>query len=322
MLGVEMGAWGWGVFSNDLAADVRSAWREAILGGEDPAQASARIIERSGSPHDLAPEVTAEVTEFWTGLAAAQMETGRLQPDVRDRALAVIAAGGDLDVWEESGAGRQRERVLERLARKLRGPQPEPKRLRRPPRPPDPGVEVGDVLRIFSRDRRRSALFAVVEMNEWKTLRGRHPVVLGLYWSGGPIPSDAELSALPYLGHVDMSPVEGDVLLEHMDGAYPMLGILLVTRRGLEFGPDIGEIVARGVHRAGPHPPASFTGFPTLVSFVGSREFDFCLEATRRRLRKYGDDPRAWERADAALQEEGERVVAQLRSLREVPNRP
>jgi hypothetical protein len=30
-----MGAWGPGIFSNDLAADVRAEWRERILAGED-----------------------------------------------------------------------------------------------------------------------------------------------------------------------------------------------------------------------------------------------------------------------------------------------
>jgi hypothetical protein len=59
-----MGAWGWGVFSNDVAADVRGEWREAILDGADPAEASSRIIEQWCSPRGLGPEVT----EFWTGL--------------------------------------------------------------------------------------------------------------------------------------------------------------------------------------------------------------------------------------------------------------
>jgi hypothetical protein len=56
--------------------------------------------------------------------------------------------------------------------------------------------------------------------------------------------------------------------------------------------------------------PSGFTGFPRLVTFVGSRELDLCLEATRRRLRKYVDDPRAYEKRDAELQAEGEELVA------------
>src|SRR5438477_10774296 len=36
-------------------------------------------------------------------LRSAQMETGRLLPDVCDRALAIIDDGGDVDRWPEDG---------------------------------------------------------------------------------------------------------------------------------------------------------------------------------------------------------------------------
>ena len=31
----EMGAWGAGIFDNDMAADARDEWREAIRAGDD-----------------------------------------------------------------------------------------------------------------------------------------------------------------------------------------------------------------------------------------------------------------------------------------------
>src|SRR3954471_12155350 len=92
---LAMGAWGPGIFSNDLAADARAEWRDALIAGEDPPDASARILSEYSAALDE--------TEFWTGLAAAQHETGHLQPAVRDRALAIIEAGGDIEDWEESG---------------------------------------------------------------------------------------------------------------------------------------------------------------------------------------------------------------------------
>src|SRR3954470_5129584 len=85
-----MGAWGAGIFANDTSADVRGEWRDAIAAGEDPAAASGRIV----AAWRREPHAAAWATDFWTGLAAAQMETGRLEDDVRDRALEVIAAGG------------------------------------------------------------------------------------------------------------------------------------------------------------------------------------------------------------------------------------
>jgi hypothetical protein len=122
-----VGAWGPGIFSDDLALDVCDEWRAAILDGAAPDQATRSLVERY-SRAAVGPDYA---TVFWTALAAAQMETGRLQADVRDRALAIIDAGADLDLWAESGNRGGRERVLRRLAARLRGPQPPPKNLRR-----------------------------------------------------------------------------------------------------------------------------------------------------------------------------------------------
>ena len=103
-----MGAWGAGIFANDEASDVRAEWRDALIAGEDPAAASRRIAARG------------EGTDFWTGLALAQHETGHLQDDVRDAALADIAAGGDLELWEDGDVDGRRS-ALDQLAETLRG---------------------------------------------------------------------------------------------------------------------------------------------------------------------------------------------------------
>jgi hypothetical protein len=100
-------------------------------------------------------------------LAAAEMETGRLFPEVRDLALAIIDGAGDVDRWREDGdasLARQRERVLEHLAAKLRGPKP--KRLRRPVALSVP-LEVGDVVRVRAqREGENEALVVVVGHGE------------------------------------------------------------------------------------------------------------------------------------------------------------
>lgn len=129
-----------------------------ILDGAEPEVASRSLIthyrrDLIGPDHE---------TVFWTALAAAQFETGRLQPDVRDRALAIIDAGGDLELWAESGNRGGRERVLRRLAGRLRGPQPAPKRLRRPRARDD------DVDEAWEEQRR--AMIARAE-EVWPTIR-------------------------------------------------------------------------------------------------------------------------------------------------------
>src|SRR5947208_2307507 len=117
---MSLGAWGTAIFSEDSASDVRDEWREAILDGLSPEDATQRLLETFD---DYLEEADTERL-FWMALAAAQMETGRLLADVCDRALEIIDGGGDVDRWREEGdesLARQRARVLERLAAKLRG---------------------------------------------------------------------------------------------------------------------------------------------------------------------------------------------------------
>jgi hypothetical protein len=113
-----MGAWGTGIFSDDTASDIRDEWRDAVLDGLDSDAATDRLLE---SFSDLLDDPTDEEADnekpFWIALAAAQMETGRLAPGVRDRALEIISSGGDVERWLEDGdevSARQRERARAR----------------------------------------------------------------------------------------------------------------------------------------------------------------------------------------------------------------
>lgn len=87
-----MGAWGVAIFSDDLACDVRFDWREAILEALSVEDATAKVVAETDRGED-------QETVFWLALAAAQMETGRLHDEVRDRALEIIASGSDLESW-------------------------------------------------------------------------------------------------------------------------------------------------------------------------------------------------------------------------------
>src|SRR4051794_41959830 len=98
---MSLGAWGTAIFSDDSASDVRDEWREAILDGLSPEDATQRLLETFD---DYLEEADTEML-FWMALAAAQMETGRLLPDVCDRALAILDGGGDGDRWGGGGGG-------------------------------------------------------------------------------------------------------------------------------------------------------------------------------------------------------------------------
>jgi hypothetical protein len=135
-----MGAWGAGIFSDDLACDVREDWREFIADGKSPREATDALIAKYvNDPPDDEDHV------FWLALAVSQWKTGRLVDDVRDRALAVIDSGKGLDPWRDAADRSKRERVLAQTREQLWSEQPHPTRIRKRAKSATP-FGPGDVL--------------------------------------------------------------------------------------------------------------------------------------------------------------------------------
>lgn len=138
-----MGAWGPGLWSDDTFCDVRTCYREALEDGLSDQQAMEKVLAEFAL--DLADEDAEPVV--WLALAVSQHERGRLTPEVRDRALASIDSGADLRRWEDADPGLRARRaaVLIRIRTRLTGPQPDRKRVRRPPRH-GTTLKPGDIL--------------------------------------------------------------------------------------------------------------------------------------------------------------------------------
>lgn len=187
-----MGAWGTGLFSSDLACDVRDEYRELL--GDEVAddEAEARIIaEYSDLDVDEAPE-------FWIVLAMVQFKVGRLSDGVRERAARFIADGADLPRWEESGVKmvERRRAVLAKVAEQIAGEQPVRRKIRREWRH-ETDLETGDVLEYTS-GRGRVALFRVVGISE---SCGRSPLVQRLDFAGSVIPGLLEIESIANRPH-------------------------------------------------------------------------------------------------------------------------
>lgn len=121
-----MGASSTGLFSDDVACDVRDECIEMLSTGADPSEvtkALLRIWSDSIQDADDGPV-------FWLALAATQWKYGCLSAEVRARAIAVIDGGSDLKRWEGASVARRRS-VLLALREKLLSEQPA---TRRPPR--------------------------------------------------------------------------------------------------------------------------------------------------------------------------------------------
>src|SRR5258707_15167124 len=90
-----MGVWDSALFSNDLACDIRDHYRELIEDGVDDAEATRQTTAKYQESLDDPDDGTSAIL----ALAVTQSRIGRLDPVVRDRALAAIDRAGDLSFW-------------------------------------------------------------------------------------------------------------------------------------------------------------------------------------------------------------------------------
>jgi hypothetical protein len=115
-----VGAWGVGLFEDDVAADVRAAWEGSIAEGRPPAEITARLIDGIGSA--FIDDVD-DGPVFWIALAALQLEADALDPNVAQRAAAPIPV--NIERWHEEAdpdEAAHRERALDDLLRRVSRP--------------------------------------------------------------------------------------------------------------------------------------------------------------------------------------------------------
>jgi hypothetical protein len=113
-----MGAWGTGIFEDDVAADVRGAWEDAVASGWSVSDATATLIDGLGADF-ISDDDDGPV--FWIALAALQLEAAEVTPDVAAQAVEAIPA--NLSRWREESTEEDfaaRERVLGELEQRLR----------------------------------------------------------------------------------------------------------------------------------------------------------------------------------------------------------
>jgi hypothetical protein len=185
-----VGATGPAIFSDDLACDVRDDFRAHIEDGVDAAEASARVIAEFA---EAATDPDEAVT-FWVALAVTQSKLGRLQQPVRDRAIELIDAGGDVARWEHDNPrlAPKRAAALARAREQLAGEQPPPRRVRRPRFYPTT-LHPGQVLARTS-PAGKVVLLRVshIETSRWAT----GPVLQVLDYDGSRVPGKWRLSRL------------------------------------------------------------------------------------------------------------------------------
>jgi hypothetical protein len=127
-----LGVWNASILGNDAACDVRDYYRELIEDGVDDGEATRKTVKKFKKWFDDPESGTATIV----GFAMTQSKIGRLDPSIRDRALAVIDRGGDLHIWARDNPKQapKRKVALEKARAQLTGLQPARKRLKAPAR--------------------------------------------------------------------------------------------------------------------------------------------------------------------------------------------
>jgi len=121
-----MGTYGATLFHDDTANDVRDEFLHLLRQGYSVEESSKALLAEWA----MAIDDSDDGPVFWLALAATQFEYGCLQADVKQRAVAVIDEGSNLERWSGKMLERRRE-VLAQLRSMLLGPQPKARRPRK-----------------------------------------------------------------------------------------------------------------------------------------------------------------------------------------------
>lgn len=184
-----MGVLGPGLFSDDIACDVRDEYRGLIAAGASGEEATTLLLESWQEVLDV-PDAG---PVFWLALAVTQWKIGRLQTSIRDKALEIIASGADLQRWEDDpGLLRKRIRVLEKVRNQITSPQRAPVKLRRPYINVSP-FQIGDAF-TYQLASGNLLLFRVVDIHSDRG--GTAPVVEVCDWIGSETPTHREIQRL------------------------------------------------------------------------------------------------------------------------------
>lgn len=121
-----MGAWGVGLYQDDVTCDVRSDYVNRLKVGLSNIDATKDLIELNldfiEDPDDG--------PLFWLALADTQWKYGRLLPEIKEIALEYIRSGTDLEKWKENKKQyEKRKKVLDELEERLNSPMPPEKKV-------------------------------------------------------------------------------------------------------------------------------------------------------------------------------------------------
>ncbi|CCW03678.1 MULTISPECIES: hypothetical protein [Bacillus] len=176
---------GVGIFEDNLSEDIKFDFQDLISEGYSSEEANEMMVNTY-----ISSLRKHEENIFWLALAAIQWELGRLNPQVKEKAICIIESKSDLKRWwREPELKKKRELVLEKLKKNLVSPLPEPKKVKRRV-VLKTELEIGDVItyRLLSG---QYIILKVVGVNEYAG--NAYPILMLCDWIGRDIPDKDEI---------------------------------------------------------------------------------------------------------------------------------
>ena len=120
-----MGAWGVGLFQNDMALEVKDTYIKKLQVGKSNDEALNETIDEL---NELFADSDDRI-DCWFALASLMYDYGRLTPDVKNEALEIINSKNDEERWDDKDK-KKRNQVVESLKEKLLTRQPDEVKVR------------------------------------------------------------------------------------------------------------------------------------------------------------------------------------------------
>ena len=197
-----MGVWGVDLFSYDGACDIRDYYLSELQSGMADSSALRLTLDKF---HPFLVDAE-EGPILILALAVTLWKLGRLEPELRDRALRILEDGADLARWEHENPklAPKRGTALEKIRTQLLGPQPPQKSIASPGGGRNGcGLSAGDVLALKLMPR-RVVLFRVIRVIAHEI--GETPVLEELAFDGSEVPSTADIATLRGRAEAHLNP--------------------------------------------------------------------------------------------------------------------
>lgn len=202
-----MGTWGTGLYQSDIAADVRSVYRDCKKLGFSGNDLAAIVLETIGGA-----SVDSEDGQLAHLALADLLCKDRMLPKaLQQTALRIIKSPALPARFEDQASQRKHRTMLDALGAKLSAATPDTAK-RKPPYIERCDFEIGDVL-ACPLPKGRWALLRVVAY--FARFRGKSPVCETLAWNIAAIPPPAKIKRLRFMRQKNI-PILGELKKEEM----------------------------------------------------------------------------------------------------------